>query len=272
MTGSKTLSIKPKLTKDSVKFLETHSRSPNRIDYDEISIIASKRNCIYLIFIGDKIVPIEQRLRDKSVHDFMRKGNVYLTSSMKPNEVLRENRSISNERTSNRVKDPTLKLIAKESTVAAGCAMKNIHRTDDEEVHFKHPEHPEKLGAVLESDFFNKTKSSRRMRKDELTHDFSLAYGKTKFSQKLKSLIDTKKYHDSMTCKENKKTIEKQNFNYYKDGGIGKVNMNSLLNLDPNKITYDADSLKKDPLPMDYWKTNFELSQVGINNNAYNVI
>jgi hypothetical protein len=45
MKGSKTLSIKPELTKDSVKLLEKYSRSPNRIDYDEISIIASKRNC-----------------------------------------------------------------------------------------------------------------------------------------------------------------------------------------------------------------------------------
>ncbi|CAI2359697.1 unnamed protein product [Moneuplotes crassus] len=76
---------------------------------------------------------------------------------------------------------------------------------------------------------------------------------------------------DPSQCKRIKLRNEKQNFNYYKDGGIGSSQppqnthlyttstKSSLLNLDPTKIHYSADSLQKDPLPMDYWKTNFDL-------------
>ena len=38
--------------------------------------------------------------------------------------------------------------------------------------------------------------------------------------------------------------------------------MSSLLNQDPNKLKYSNKALKKDPLPMDYWKTNFDLTQM----------
>lgn len=203
----------------------------------------------------------------------MRKGNVYLTSSNKKlDQITVDPKSISNERTIIRVKDPILKLNTKDKSSADNFKMRNIHKVEDEVAHFKHPEHPEKLGATLENDFVSKTKSSRRMKIEELNHDFNLFYGEANFSKKLVSLIDTKKYYDPLTCKENKQIIEKQNFNYYKDGGIGKVNINSLLNLDPNKIKYDKSAFKKDPLPMDYWKSNFDFLQVDKTNKDHQVI
>ena len=131
------------------------------------------------------------------------------------------------------------------------------------DIHFKYPDSDQKRGQILEKETITKKESSRKMKIDEYTHDFQLTYGSYNKKLASESLKQSRNVDNNIRKhKENKLLCEKQNFNYYRDGGIGKVSISWLLNQDPNKLSYGNEALIKDPKPMDYWKTNFEFIQV----------
>ena len=122
----------------------------------------------------------------------------------------------------------------------------------------------ENKGEVLLQEFCTKNAYNKRMKIEELTHDWNLSYQSGKVIADLPPSTSNQPKHlnELRKHKENKLKCEKQNFNYYKDGGIGKSSVENLLNIDPTKVSPSKDALRKDPLPMDYWKTNFSFIQV----------
>lgn len=97
--------------------------------------------------------------------------------------------------------------------------------------------------------------------KDLLAHKFNFGYGKNTH-QKSPS-VDISQYakdniKNLQESKILKKKIEKQNFKYHEDIGGGKPETNIASVYATNKGTYNYSDYKKNKLPMDYWKTNFE--------------
>lgn len=126
-----------------------------------------------------------------------------------------------------KIKNP-IKRVLNESFKSSVSHFDLSHHQNDsmKDIHFKYPDSDQKRGQILEKETITKKESSRKMKIDEYTHDFQLTYGSSNKKLASESLKQSRNVDNNIRKhKENKLLCEKQNFNYYRDGGIGKVSI-----------------------------------------------